>query len=942
MITLRVCLLWACLALASESYGFDREYVLESTMLGYTGVGGNIDGIRNPVLRAGRGEVVKITIINGELMPHDIAMEKSGVISATILEAGQTTSIVFDAVENDTYYCTIPGHRESGMEGRFEVTDGPVDEEVAAGVIPQRQGRPLNLDLESGMLGDWTADGEAFAGQVVHPDPSPVHEQDMTPGHRGEYFLSSGGTKNYQATGTLTSVPFAVNRPYGSFMVSGGALKETRVELVRDDTGQVIFEITGNNHATLRPVVVDLQPHLGEDIFIRIVDMEDGASGLSYIQDNIWAHINFDHFEFHTSRPDFANELRREDIVILPPRDIIPYAGLSGRDAARNMTLPEGFSVALAAAEPDVVRPIGFALDHRGRLWVAEGHTYPDRAPEGEGEDRILIFEDTNGDGTLDKRIVFTDGLNLVSGIEVGFGGVWVGAAPYLMYIPVDETGDAPAGEPEVLLDGWGHQDTHETLNSLTWGPDGWLYGAHGVFTHSNVGKPGAGERQRQKINAGIWRYHPTRHEFEVFAEGTSNPWGIAFNDYGHAFTTVCVIPHLFHVVQGARYHRQSGEHFNPHVYDDIATIADHVHYVGDRGPHAGNFRSAAQGGGHAHAGAMFYLGNEHWGMDRDAIFMNNIHGYRVNTDLIKRQGSGYTASHGEDFLLTNDSWSQWLNFRHDPGGSVFAIDWYDKNQCHSRNPDVHDKSLGRIFRISHEKDQWVQVDLSARSSGELVQLQLHGNDWYVKQARKILQARGPDREVHRQLKQILAGHPEVPRKLRALWALHVTGGISVSELQELLQHENEYLRGWAVRLLTEKDGLSAATLGIFADMARTDTSALVRLHLASVLQQIKPESRWAILEGLYGWPEDGDDHNLPLMVWYGAEPMAGVDMDRALKMAMTAKLPVILPYTIRRIKTMDSPKALQALRQHIDQAQTHEQHYIIQAAIDELHHSSH
>src|SRR5690625_1797237 len=106
---------------------------------------------------------------------------------------------------------------------------------------------------------------------------------------------------------------------------------------------------------------------------------------------------------------------------------------------------------------------------------------------------------------------------------------------------------------------------------------------------------------------------------------------------------TVCVVPHLFHVIHGARYQRQVGEHFNEHTYDDIKTVADHVHWVGDRGPHAGNFRSDDAGGGHAHAGAMFYLGNSHWGMDRDAIWMNNIHGYRVNTDQLERQGSGYT-----------------------------------------------------------------------------------------------------------------------------------------------------------------------------------------------------------------------------------------------------------------------------------------------------------
>src|SRR5438093_11036734 len=150
------------------------------------------------------------------------------------------------------------------------------------------------------------------------------------------------------------------------------------------------------------------------------------------------------------------------------PADVIKFSGISPEAAARKMSLPPGFRATLFAGEPDVKQPIAFAIDHRGRLWVAEAYTYPIRAKEGEGKDRILVFEDTDGDGKFDKRTVFIEGLNVVSGIEVGFGGVWVGAAPYLMFIPIAD-GDAPKpkGPPQILLDGWGYQDTHETLNTF-------------------------------------------------------------------------------------------------------------------------------------------------------------------------------------------------------------------------------------------------------------------------------------------------------------------------------------------------------------------------------------------------------------------------------------------------------------------------------------------
>jgi putative membrane-bound dehydrogenase-like protein len=663
---------------------------------------------------------------------------------------------------------------------------------------------------------------------------------------------------------------------------------------------------------------------VGKDIFVRVVDEETGAPTAVYLKESPWAYISFDNFRFHDSKPYFTDEVVPNETPTLPPMDHVLHAGLSGVDAAKAMTVPKGFSVKLAASEPEVIRPIGFAIDDRGRLWVAEAHNYPVRAQDGGGKDRILILEDTNGDGKLDSRKVFMENLNFISGIEVGFGGVWVGAAPYLLFIPVKEGEDTPAGPPRVLLDGWGYQDTHEMLNTFTWGPDGWLYGTHGVFTHSNVGKPWAPDDQRQRLNAGVWRYHPTRHVFEVFAHGTSNPWGLDFNDYGHAFSTACVIEHLFHIVQGARYKRQSGKHFNPYTYDDIKTVADHVHWVGRQGPHAGNSRSGSAGGGHAHAGAMIYLGGDNWPREyRDSIFMNNIHGHRTNMDRLVRQGSGYTASHAPDFLLANDSWSQMLNLRYGPDGSVWAIDWYDKNQCHSSSPEVHQTTQGRIFKISNEKDRWSKVDLSKLPSDRLVDLQLNRNDWYVRHARRLLQERGPDPAVHAKLKRMLQENPDVTRKLRALWALHVTSGLTEPDLLELLDHESEYVRSWAIQLVVDSKQASDTAIRQFAKMARQDPSPLVRLYLASALQRIPAEKRWDVLAGLYSKDEDATDQNLPLMVWYAAEPAIDLDMWRALALAADSKLPQVFAFTVQRITAIGTRDALRVLTDRLGRTES-------------------
>ena len=123
----------------------DRKYTLRATMLGYF----DENGVRNPVLKAQKGETVKITIINGEPLTHDIALEKAGIISETLTLTDETTSIEFVAQESDIYFCSIPGHRLAGMWGKFEVVEGPVvEEKTIAGQLPQKNGQELNLNFE--------------------------------------------------------------------------------------------------------------------------------------------------------------------------------------------------------------------------------------------------------------------------------------------------------------------------------------------------------------------------------------------------------------------------------------------------------------------------------------------------------------------------------------------------------------------------------------------------------------------------------------------------------------------------------------------------------------------------------------------------------------------------------------------------------------------------
>ena len=161
----------------------------------------------------------------------------------------------------------------------------------------------------------------------------------------------------------------------------------------------------------------------------------------------------------------------------------------SAADALKGITLPKGFTVQLSAAEPEVQQPIAMAWDSRGRLWVAECYTYANSQLRFDTrmKDRILIFEDTNSDGVLDRRKVFWDKGSHIAGIEVGFGGVWVAAAPSILFIPDRNRDDVPDGEPEVVLDGFDSDRVrHNVVNGLRWGPDGWLYGRHGILATSH------------------------------------------------------------------------------------------------------------------------------------------------------------------------------------------------------------------------------------------------------------------------------------------------------------------------------------------------------------------------------------------------------------------------------------------------------------------------
>ena len=580
-------------------------------------------------------------------------------------------------------------------------------------------------------------------------------------------------------------------------------------------------------------------------------------------------------------------------------------APLTPQETPSKITVPPGFQTTLFAGEPDVVQPINMTIDDRGRLWVVESFAYP--GWKGEGKDRIIILEDRDGDGKFDERKVFFDhGMNLTSAVA-GFGGVWALSVPNLLFFPDADGDDVPDGEPTVLLDGWNIKEAgHNAVNNLNWGPDGWLYGLNGIQSRSQVGKPGAAENDRVKFDCGMWRYHPTKHVFEVVCRGTTNPFGLDFDEYGQAFFTNCVIAHLWHAIPGAHYERMYGQD----VHDALMeTCADHLHWVGHWTASRGNKpEQDSVGGGHSHVGAMIYLGDNFPASYRNHLFTCNLHGHRVNQDILKQRGSGYVASHGPDFLSVADSWFRGISLLYGPDGGVFVSDWTDTGECH--NYKVVDQSNGRIYKVTYGQLNRPTEDLAKLSDDQLVERVQHRNAYHVRHATRLLQERAAAGKlaptVRPALEKQLADGADAPAQLRAIWALHVTGGLDDATIERLLVSKHPYVRIWAIQLETEDGAVASDRLTKLAQMAQRDPSPAVRMALASALQRLPVADRWQLLPGLLRHVEDVADKNLSLMIWYGVEPVVPADPVRALDLTADGALPILRYFAARRAAAID------------------------------------
>lgn len=540
----------------------------------------------------------------------------------------------------------------------------------------------------------------------------------------------------------------------------------------------------------------------------------------------------------------------QEGTIPIPrAQDKPPGPALSPEEALKRFKVPEGFSVELVASEPDVVNPVAMTIDEKGRFWVTESFEYP-RREAGPGRDRVKTLEDTDGDGKVDKVTVFAEGLNIPSGIAVGHGGVWVANAPDILFMQ-DTDGDGKADTKEVVVTGFGRDDTHELPNSLTWGPDGWLYGLNGVFNASRIEYRG----KKYEFTCALFRIHPKTRDFEVFCEGTSNPWGVAFDGEGSAFVSACVIDHLWHLAESAYYQRQGGPY--PPFTWHMNSIVKHKHQKA------------------AYCGITYFDSDAYPAEHREKLYMGNIHGNCINVDKIERSGSTYAASTENDFMSTEDAWFMPVVQKTGPDGCLYVLDWYDRYHCYqdaNADPKGIDRGHGRLYRIRYKDSPYAKPFDMAKDSDEELLGKLGSPNVYVRDIAQRLLTERANPEIAAKL-QAIALDESASKKARmhALFTVISSGKLDVGFHEQLLNHSDSVLRSWGVRAAGNQHDVDAKLRNKIVSMA-SDPAADVKLQVAIASCKLTSVDALPVLVQVVA--NAGDDSLLPHVVWQNLHPL--------------------------------------------------------------------
>jgi putative heme-binding domain-containing protein len=588
-----------------------------------------------------------------------------------------------------------------------------------------------------------------------------------------------------------------------------------------------------------------------------------------------------------SSQTDVAgNEAVRKIIETRPGRGVMrdDTPPTAPQDAVKLFKTRSDVSIDLMAFEPDVEQPLYVSWDSKGRMWVTQYRQYqfpaglkiisydqhlrakfdkvPLPPPRGEkGADKITVFEDTDGNGFFDKHEDVITGLNIASAALHGMGRIWVLNPPYLLSYPDADFDAKPDGDPEVELSGFGLEDTHSVATSLQWGMDGWLYGANGSTTTGNVSS--ANTKNVKWEGQCIWRYHPKKKTFEIYAEGGGNTFSLDFDSKGRLFSGTNGATRGMHYEQGSYGIKGWGKHgplTNPYAFGWF----EHMRHEGDNKRFPQAF-TIYEGG---------LLGSAYEGK---IIAPNALHNLVYVSERIA-DGSTFRTKDEEHLITTTDRWFRPVWAGVGPDGGFYMADWYDTRLSHVSPVDDWHKTSGRIYRVrpASGAPKLKPFDMSKASGEELLGYLSHPNEWFRKQAVLEIGWRKQS-ELAPRLAELLASS----HGLEALWALDMLDEASDREDKAVREHaylahgkalnsKEPYLRRWAVKMAGEL-GPSWLVVSNLSSW-RAEQNVEVRAQILCTAKKLPADLSLPLLWS--GNVEDESGH-LPLLAWWALESKA-------------------------------------------------------------------
>ncbi len=586
---------------------------------------------------------------------------------------------------------------------------------------------------------------------------------------------------------------------------------------------------------------------------------------------------------------------------------------LSPAEALKRLTVAKDLRLDQVLTEPAVTQPVYMDFDERGRLWVVQYRQYPfpaglkilsedkflratyDKVPPPpphhfKGRDKITIHEDTKGTGVFDKQKTFIEGLNIVTSLARGRGGVWMLNPPYLLFYPDKNNDDVPDGDPVVHLEGFGLEDTHSCANSLQWGPDGWLYACQGSTVSGHVKHYGVNEPAVHSMGQLIWRYHPETRRYEIFAEGGGNAFGLEIDAKGRIYSGYNGgNTRGFHYVQGGYYLKGFAKHgplSNPYSFGYFAPM---------KHPNVPRFTHDF----------LIYEG---------ASLPRKYHGHlfgvapllsHVVCSAVTPDGSSFQTKDVSFPLTSSDVWFRPVNIKTGPDGAVYVADMYEGHIAHLRHHEGKvDITNGRIYRLQDPEAKPLKpFDLGKKTTPELVAVLRHPNKWFRRTALRLLGDR-KDKSAIPHLRKLLQS-PNGQDALEALWGLNLCGAFNDDLALKTLDHKDEYVRLWTVRLLGDVKHVSRPVAAKLTEMARTEPSLAARSQLACTARRLPAEDCLPIVRRLLAHNEDAADIHLPLLLWWALENKCEHDRDRVLELFRDGalwKLPLVEKHLLHRL----------------------------------------